>query len=466
MSSLESEVESAAEAVRRLRGSHPLVIYIDLKSPYAYLAIDPSRAMARALGVPIDWRPFTLDIPSYLGSAKLDAKGSIAKSERSPQQWSGVRYAYMDARRYANLTGKTVRGTVKIWDSSLAGIAMLWAKRHACLDRFLDGAYPRFWRRDLDIEDPEVLEAVLVDADVPAAGFLDFAKGEGRAEHDELNEAAFEAGVFGVPTYLVGDEKWFGREHLPRVSWLLGGGNGLAPEVANRSFGVARRVGATDREGATEEAVSDRAEPASLTILLDIRNPGSCLALAPAAAFAEELSIEVDWLPVRVPALKPPSAPSPDDDRGILHRRHRARSIAQEFEIYGRLQDLALRDLYRDGDTTAFEFGWLWLRQSKPERLQAFIREGFRRYWSTDFEPGRIAEVVSLFDAIDVDAGSFASWSETTGPRVRAEVDALLNERGAVGAPGYLVEDELFLGRQHLPMIRWILEGRKGHGPI
>jgi 2-hydroxychromene-2-carboxylate isomerase len=98
--------------------------------------------------------------------------------------------------------------------------------------------------------------------------------------------------------------------------------------------------------------------------------------------------------------------------------------------------------------------------------LQAFIREGFRRYWSTDFEPGRIAEVVSLFDAIDVDAGSFASWSETTGPRVRAEVDALLNERGAVGAPGYLVEDELFLGRQHLPMIRWILEGRKGHGPI
>ena len=50
----------------RLRGDHALAVYIDLKSPYAYLAIDPARDMARALGIEIEWRPFTLDIPSYL----------------------------------------------------------------------------------------------------------------------------------------------------------------------------------------------------------------------------------------------------------------------------------------------------------------------------------------------------------------------------------------------------------------
>ena len=48
----------------RLRGEAPLVVYIDLKSPYAYIAIEPTRAMARGLGVEIEWRPFTLDIPS------------------------------------------------------------------------------------------------------------------------------------------------------------------------------------------------------------------------------------------------------------------------------------------------------------------------------------------------------------------------------------------------------------------
>ena len=41
------------------------------------------------------------------------------------------------------------------WDSSQAGIAFLWAKRHGreALDRVLDVAYPPFWKRELDIDD-------------------------------------------------------------------------------------------------------------------------------------------------------------------------------------------------------------------------------------------------------------------------------------------------------------------------
>ena len=144
----------------------------------------------------------------------------------------------MAARRYANLTGKTVRGTVKIWDSSLAGITMLWAKRQGreVFDRLLDDAYPRFWRRDLDVEDMGALEGVLRDIDAEVEGFRAFAEGEGRREHDELNRAAFDAGVFGVPTYLAADEMWFGREHLPRIAWLLDAKRNAAPDVANRSF--------------------------------------------------------------------------------------------------------------------------------------------------------------------------------------------------------------------------------------
>ena len=223
-----------------LRGDAALAVYIDLKSPYAFISIEPTRAMAAALGVSIDWRPFTLDIPSYLGSARLDKQGKVASSKRTPQQWTGVRYAYRDARRYASLRDKTLRGTEKIWDSSLAGIAMLWAKQQgpAVFDRFLDCLYPPFWRRELDIEDRGVLEGVLREGGAELQGFEAFANGPGRALHDELNRAAFDAGVFGVPTYLVADEMWFGREHLPRVAWLLAGANGPAPEVANQAFGA------------------------------------------------------------------------------------------------------------------------------------------------------------------------------------------------------------------------------------
>jgi 2-hydroxychromene-2-carboxylate isomerase len=221
-----------------LRGEAPLAVYIDLKSPYAYLAIDPTRAMAAAAGIPIDWRPFTLDIPSYLGSAKLDSSGKVASSRRSPQQWSGVKYSYMDCRRYANLSGKTVRGTVKIWETRLAGIALLWAKDQGAelLDRYLDAVYERFWRRDLDAEDLGSFESVLEGVGAETRGFRAWAEGRGGERIDETNRVAFDAGVFGVPTFLVGEEMWFGREHLPRVAWLLAGGAGEEPDVANRSF--------------------------------------------------------------------------------------------------------------------------------------------------------------------------------------------------------------------------------------
>ena len=34
------------------------------------------------------------------------------------------------------------------------------------------------------------------------------------------------------------------------------------------------------------------------------------------------------------------------------------------------------------------------------------------------------------------------------------------------GIPTYLVEGQMFMGRQHLPMIRWLLTGQEGPGPL
>jgi 2-hydroxychromene-2-carboxylate isomerase len=41
-----------------------LTVYIDFKSPYAYLAIEPTRRLAKELQIEVDWYPFVLDIPS------------------------------------------------------------------------------------------------------------------------------------------------------------------------------------------------------------------------------------------------------------------------------------------------------------------------------------------------------------------------------------------------------------------
>ena len=43
----------------------------------------------------------------------------------------------------------------------------------------------------------------------------------------------------------------------------------------------------------------------------------------------------------------------------------------------------------------------------------------------------------------------------------------MIAERGLnAGSPAYFVDDEFFWGGQHLDMIRWILAGREGRGPI
>jgi 2-hydroxychromene-2-carboxylate isomerase len=226
-----------------LESQHPLIVYMDFKSPYAYIAKDPTYAVADELGIEVDWRPLTLNIPSFLGSARLDERGKVVESQRTPQQWTGVKYAYHDARRYASLRGITLRGTVKIWDSSLAGIGMTWAKGQgrAVLRAYLDRVYEPFWKRELDLEDPAVIAAVLRDAGADITGFARHAAGEGRIEHEDMQQTIFAAGIFGVPTYVVAGETFWGREHLPMVRWLLMGAQGQAPDIAYQNFGTAER---------------------------------------------------------------------------------------------------------------------------------------------------------------------------------------------------------------------------------
>ena len=200
-----------------------VTVYIDYKSPYAYLAKDLVYQLERDLAVEIDWLPYILDIPSFLGSATLDRDGRVIEQNRNAHQWRRVRYSYMDCRRQAKKRGLVIRGPQKIWDSTLAAAGLLYAKRHeeAVLRRYHDTIFERFWKRELDIEDPAAVAAVLAEAGADGAGFADYAAGEGRREVERVSRAAEEIGVFGVPTFIVDREQFWGSEHLPDVRATL-----------------------------------------------------------------------------------------------------------------------------------------------------------------------------------------------------------------------------------------------------
>ena len=221
-----------------LKSNRPLIVYLDVKSPYAFVSVKPTLALERELELQFDWRPYTLDIPSYLGSARKKNGAVVESSGRSRAIWNAIRYAYMDARRYAELQGYTLKGTEKIWDSSLANMGILFVNLYF-RDRipdYLEAVFPPFWRRELDIEDINVIKDCLEMAGVDSLDFQTFVTRAGKQMHDHILDHRFEAGMYGVPTYVLDNSVFFGREHLPYIRWVLSGKLGQVPDVGNEVF--------------------------------------------------------------------------------------------------------------------------------------------------------------------------------------------------------------------------------------
>lgn len=202
-----------------------ITVYSDYKSPYAYLAKDLVYDLERETGATIDWLPYTLDIPAYLGSAELDSSGGVAEESRNAHQWRRVKYSYMDCRREANRRGLIIRGTRKIWDSSLANTGMLYAKKQGVFRCYHDRVFERFWKRELDIESISVLTELLAECDADASDFSSYAENEGRSLLQKIQTNAEAAGVFGVPSFLLADgDLYWGSEHIAHLREMLRAG--------------------------------------------------------------------------------------------------------------------------------------------------------------------------------------------------------------------------------------------------
>ena len=67
---------------------------------------------------------------------------------------------------------------------------MLWAKRQGKRQfrAYHDRVFERFWRRELDIEDPEAIAAVISEVHADRTGFRSYLAGAGRIEHDTVRD--------------------------------------------------------------------------------------------------------------------------------------------------------------------------------------------------------------------------------------------------------------------------------------
>jgi 2-hydroxychromene-2-carboxylate isomerase len=182
-----------------------VTIYIDYRSPYSYLAKAEASALARDFGARLDWLPFAIDLRGAYG-------GEV--QERSERDWRKVRYLYMDARRLANRQGLTVLGPKKIFDPTVAHIGHLFAKAHGILPAYHQTVSERFWRRALDIEDRRAIAAVLAEIGGDPASFERYLAGPGPEDYAAMVATAEQRGVFGVPTFVLDDELFWGTDRI------------------------------------------------------------------------------------------------------------------------------------------------------------------------------------------------------------------------------------------------------------
>ena len=211
-----------------------------------------------------------------------------------------------------------------------------------------------------------------------------------------------------------------------------------------------------------------RLDDSELTVLLDVRHPLCHLALAPTIAFGRERELAINWLPVESQTLRPPPAESEGVERPVAHKRNRARMIAREIAVYAEAQGLVMVDYYRDAPAPAVRLGWMWVREhGSAAAVEAFLTEAFRAYWAGELEGADVAAVRAIVaGTLENDATAFSEWAAAEGHGVVGDVAAELESRGLAGAPLYSVAGQIFMGRQHLPMIGWLLDGEQGPGPI
>jgi len=207
-------------------------------------------------------------------------------------------------------------------------------------------------------------------------------------------------------------------------------------------------------------------DPGHLAVCVDFRSPHAWLAVEPTRALEARLGAAFDWLPLAVSPLVRPEPERDGDDRGTRHRRFRARYFENDLRRYAEGRGLALGDPYRAPDTGLASLALLYVRAKAPQRGGAFAARGFELAWQLAADVAKPEAVDGALTLIGVDPRGFRDFAAGDGPRQLAALQTELEELGLFTVPAYLLGSEPFLGRQHLPMVEWLLTGRTGPPPI
>jgi 2-hydroxychromene-2-carboxylate isomerase len=185
--------------------------YFACTSPFTYLAMEPAYSLERTHRVKLHFVPFGVNIRKVYG-------GEVeARDERNRRK---LRYLYLDARRAAAERNLVIRPPKKIYSARFAFYAGMCAEDQKLFRPYADRVFERFWKRELEVENPDALAAILDGVGADTAQFRGYIANEDLEAKPRLKACFAEADrdqVFGVPTLVVERELFWGYD---RMDWV------------------------------------------------------------------------------------------------------------------------------------------------------------------------------------------------------------------------------------------------------
>ncbi len=189
-----------------------------------------------------------------------------------------------------------------------------------------------------------------------------------------------------------------------------------------------------------------------MQLYIDFKCPASYLALKPTLAVSEQLGVPIGWHPMRS-YQSPLMDEKPHEEVGERHRRVRALARQKTHQLYAQVQNLPLQ--FRNPPTnTDMALAALSLFNDSGSDPLRFISAAFDAYWTGDADLNDAAVVAKLSGA-----PAFLDNNEN-GDAARTHLEAALGqaeENGIFTSPTYVVNQKIFVGREHLPWISELL---------
>ncbi len=186
-----------------------LTVYIDFKSPGSYLALQPTVDLGQRLGIELTWRPFRTferDIPDQVADESVALRHRRVRAE-------ALRATHI---RYAALRGIDLRFPPTPMGTELA-LGVLCEIIGDPID-YIRGAFSAYWDSHRDLNDEAVVREIIAASGLSHGGDLSNAL----ASLDAAQAEAEEQGVVDAPAYVIDQQVFVGRQHLPWVEEIAG----------------------------------------------------------------------------------------------------------------------------------------------------------------------------------------------------------------------------------------------------